>query len=73
MSYETTIRVPEQPVGHKDVVFKVRKDGEILGRLKVSKGAIVWLPGKKSKGYRLNWEQLARLAKDNGRHGNYPV
>lgn len=73
MSYEATIRVPDRPVGNKDIVFKVRKDGEVLGRLKVSKGALVWLPGSKSKGYRLSWDQLARLAEDNGRWGSYPI
>jgi hypothetical protein len=50
MSYETTIRVPERPVGHKDVVFKVRKDGEILGRLKVSKGQSCGFPVRRAKG-----------------------
>lgn len=73
MSYEATIRVPERPVGNKDIVFKVRKNGDILGHLKVSKGAVVWLPGNKSKGFRLNWDQFARLAEENGRRGNYPV
>lgn len=73
MSYDTTIRIPERPVAHKDIVFKIRKDGRAFGRLKVSKGAIVWLPGNKSKGYRLTWQQLARLAQENGRRGDYPV
>jgi len=73
LSYEATIRVPERPVGNNDIVFKIRKDDDILGRLKVSKGAVVWLPGKKRKGFRLNWDQFARLAEEHGSHGNYPV
>ena len=73
MSYEATIRVPDRPVGNKDIVFKVRKNGEILGRLKISKGAVVWLPGNKSKGYRMSWSAFARLAEENGNWGSYPV
>jgi hypothetical protein len=73
MSYEATIRVPDRPVGKKDIVFTVRKDRNILGRLKVSKGAVVWLPGNKSKGFLLKWDQFARLAEESGRRGDYPV
>lgn len=46
---------------------------QMLGRLKVSKGAVVWLPGNKSKGYRLTWDQLAKVAQESGVHGSYPV
>ena len=73
MSHEVTIRVPDRPIGRKDIVFSVKQDGGRFGRLKVSKGCIVWLPGSKSKGFRLSWAQLDRLARDSGRRGNYPV
>lgn len=60
-------------MGQGDIEFRAKKDGKQFSRLKVSKGAIVWLPGNKSKGYRLSWDQVDRLARDNGRHGHYPV
>jgi hypothetical protein len=68
-----TVRLPDRPIEHKDVVFTVRLKGKQFGRLKVSKGSVVWLPGKKSKGYRLTWAQTDRVAKEAGRHGVFPV
>lgn len=73
MSYEATVRVPDRPVGHKDIVFKIRRDDSAFGRLKVSKGGVVWLPGNKSRGYRLSWAKLDELAREYGRRGSYPV
>ena len=71
--YRVTIRIPDRPIEHKDVVFTVRKSGTQFGRLKVSKGSLVWLPGKKSKGFRLVWQQIDRLARETGRRGVFPV
>jgi len=36
-------------VGHSDIEFLVRKNGSVVGRLLVSKGAIVWRKKWKSK------------------------
>ncbi len=71
-TFDATIRVPPLPVGPKDIVFRVKGDGTHFGRLKVSKGTIVWLPGNKRKGLRLNWEQLDRLARAGGKRGSFP-
>jgi hypothetical protein len=73
MAHQVTFRIPDRPVGQKDLVFSVRQNGEKFGRLKVSKGCIVWLPGRKSKAFRLSWDQLDRLARAQGRRGRYPV
>ena len=73
MAHEVTVQVPPRPIAHKDIVFLVKRDGSRFGRLKVSKGAIVWLPGNKSKGYLLTWQQLANLAAEHGKRGNFPV
>jgi hypothetical protein len=73
MAHDVKFHVPERPVGNADIEFRVRKDGVLFGRLKVSRGAIVWLPGNKSKGYRLSWDQVDGLAREHGRHGYYPI
>ncbi len=71
--HTVTFQVPERPVGHKDVEFKVIQDGELFGRLKVSQGAVVWLPGRASKGYRLKWKKVDEIAREYGRHGRFPI
>ena len=73
MAHDVSFRVPDRPVGQKDLIFSVKKNGTRFGRLKVSKGCIVWLPGWKSKGYRLNWNQLDRAAREHGRWGRFPI
>lgn len=73
MAHDVKFQVPERPVGNADIIFRVRKDGAQFGRLKVSKGAIVWLPGNKTKGFRLPWAKLDTLAREYGRHGHFPV
>jgi hypothetical protein len=35
--------------------------------LRVSRGAVVWIPAEKSKGHRLRWRQIDRLAQEHGR------
>lgn len=71
--HEVSFQVPDRPVGIADIVFTVRSNGEIFGRLKVSKGGAVWLPGWKSKGYLLRWSKLDELARCEGKRGHYPV
>lgn len=71
--HTVTFQVPDRPVGKKDIVFTIMQDNELFGRLKVSKGAVVWLPGRASKGYRLNWSKLDEAAREYGHRGHYPI
>jgi hypothetical protein len=69
------ITIPERELGKSDIEFKVRKGRrtkkDLIGTLKVSKGAIVWTPEGKAKGYKITWAGLASLIKKHGRYGNY--
>lgn len=56
--HEVKFRVPWRDVGNQDVIFAVRQDGELLGTLKISKGAVVWAPGKKKLAFRMDWERF---------------
>ena len=67
MAHKVTFEVPPRPVGIKDVVFKVHIDGAKFGELRVSQGAVVWIPAEKSKGRRLSWRKLDTLAKQHGK------
>ena len=60
--------VPERELGRADVVFGVKVDGEHLGRLKVSNGAVVWVPANGKYGYRISWSEFAAIMKERGKH-----
>ena len=55
------------PVINTDVDFAVKSNGSKLGTLKVSKGAVEWLPANNSvTSYSMTWEQLANLVEEHG-------
>jgi hypothetical protein len=66
MAHDVTFTVPDRPLGHNDVIFTVRQSGRILGNLKVSKGALVWRPGRGKQSYKLTWSQFHGAAKEKG-------
>jgi len=66
MAHDVTFTVPDRPLGHNDVTFTVRQSGDILGTLKVSKGALVWRPGKGKQSYKLTWSQFDAMVKEKG-------
>jgi len=66
MAHKVTFEIPSRPLGFKDLVFKVRKNGTKFGELRVSQGAVVWIPAVKSKGRRLLWSQIDHLAQLHG-------
>ena len=67
MAHKVTFEIPSRPVGFKDLVFRVRKNGSAFGELRVSQGAVVWSPAVKSKGRRLSWAQIDKLARKEGK------
>lgn len=67
MAHQVTFEVPARPVGVKDLVFVVRKNKTKFGELRVSQGAVVWIPAVKSKGRRLSWTKLDELAQEFGK------
>ena len=54
------------PLGGKDVTIVVREDGEILGRVRISRGSIDWLTSPKQRGRRMYWGEFARLMEEYG-------
>jgi len=66
MAHHVTFTVPDRPLGHNDVAFMVRQSGDILGTLKVSKGALVWRPGRGKHSYKLTWSQFDAVVKEKG-------
>lgn len=59
MAHSISVALPAQTVKNKDVEFEVRKDGEILGRVKISKGGIDWYAkNAKQRTGRATWTQF---------------
>jgi hypothetical protein len=69
--HEIEMAVPAQSVKNKDVEVSVRSNGAPLGRVKVSKGTIDWLPSPNSKThYRLTWEQFDVVMREHGKESS---
>jgi hypothetical protein len=55
------------PVGNVDIEIPVRRNGRAFGKVKISKGAIDWMPANKSKtAYYLDWAEFARVMAEYG-------
>jgi hypothetical protein len=65
-THDVTFMVPERSLGKADLVFRVKGDGEMVGRLKVSHGAIVWMPKNGKAGYRIGWAGFDRIMQQAG-------
>ena len=55
------------PIGSVDIEIPVRRNGRALGKVKISKGAIDWMPANKSKtAYYLDWSEFAKVMAEHG-------
>lgn len=70
MAHNVVFSIPERSLGKADIEFIIRKDRTVIGKLKVSKGLIVWVPKNTTYGYKLNWTDFAILMEENGKHEN---
>jgi hypothetical protein len=66
MTHDIKFTIPERPLGRADIKLDVETDGAKLGTLKISKGAIVWIPRDHSYGLKFTWEDFAKLATIHG-------
>ena len=63
-----TMDAPALVVQNKDVVFEVREnEGEkILGKLKISRGTVEWLPSNHQYGYHVSWTDFDKMLRNHG-------
>ncbi len=68
MAYAVHVTLPERPLGRADVIFDVKQDNAVLGKLEISQGAIEWIRkgGGKRNTYKLNWADFDALMKEYG-------
>ncbi|MBF8278257.1 MAG: hypothetical protein HW390_3330 [Candidatus Brocadiaceae bacterium] len=66
--HDVSFIVPERALGKADIEFLVKRDGKVLGRLKVSNGTIVWVPKDASYGYKMGWADFDSHMQEHGKH-----
>lgn len=71
MAHEVTVSIPQRKITKSDIEFLVKENDEVLGRLKVSQGAVVWVPKNAKYGYRVAWSKFADLMFEGGTRGNW--
>lgn len=54
----------DTPVQIKDLVFKIYRDDEKFGELRISRGAVVWRGRSDQKGRKLTWARFDALMQD---------
>jgi hypothetical protein len=65
--HNVNFTVPKRPLGKADIVFEIDADGERLGTLKISQGAVVWFPRLSRSGRKLSWKRFDELMQETGR------
>jgi hypothetical protein len=65
--HNVEFEVPPLALRKSDVVCRVFRDGELFGRLYVSRGAIVWYQKNGKIGRKLSWRRLDAVAEESGR------
>lgn len=58
MRHDVTFSIPTRSLGNADIEFFVFTEGEMFGKLAVSKGSVVWFRKGKGLGRKANWEQF---------------
>lgn len=64
MRHEVTFHLPKCELGKTDIHVTVKADDETLGKLEISKGAIVWYPKDTTYGHKMTWAQLGEVMED---------
>jgi len=63
--HDVSFDVPERRLGKTDVNFYIRADGEVLGKLSISNGSIVWFPKLARKGRKMGWKRFDEMMQEN--------
>jgi hypothetical protein len=67
-THEVNLRLNQRiTIENVDAIFPVWSDDEFLGRLRVSKGGVDWIPARGKTAYGLRWERLADMMVEYGR------
>ena len=64
-THDVSFDIPKRGLGKTDVNFYIRADGEVLGKLSISSGSIVWFPKLSRKGRKMGWKRFGEMMQEN--------
>ena len=59
-----TCVIPKREIKNANTEFKIRKNSEIVGTLKVSKGGVEWFRKSARRSHQVKWEKFAEIMED---------
>lgn len=60
------VKMLKSDVTREDVTFTIREDGEKVGDLEVSRGAIVWYGNRDRVGRKMRWRKFDAIMQEHG-------
>lgn len=66
-THKVAFNLPDRPLGKADIIFNIRKGPNKFGTLRISKGALLWLPSYNKKGWKMSWSKFDEIMKNEGR------
>ena len=64
-THEITLKIPHAiTVANTDIEVEVREDGEVLGRVRISRGSIDWMPRMGRRAKTMRWRKFAALMEE---------
>ena len=64
MAHNVKFSIPEKDLGRADVEFRISHGGAKVGTLKISKGALVWVPKDHTYGFKIGWKDFDALMRE---------
>ncbi len=62
--HDVFITLPERQLGRADAEFRIKRNSQAYGKLRVSEGGLEWVPANKQSGIRIAWTEFDRFARD---------
>jgi hypothetical protein len=67
-THEIILNIPHGiTVMNTDIEVVVREDGEVLGRVRISRGSIDWIPRLGRRAKTLRWSKFGDVMEEHGR------
>jgi len=67
MAHKVTFTTPALELGNADIELKVRRNGAVIGTMKISRGNLVWVPRDEQIGYKIGWQKFDQFMQTEGK------